>query len=146
MTTIQLQDTQINSRYGFSIHIAVSLSDEEQFIVEIPVFDNAWSNTNKKQIGTKKVRVEKLTYDDQDGQVQLRSINYRGFCKDGSLRVRDEYEYRANGMYYSQMEVWNTLLQAIPTHYHDYAITEFNKLMGEALHEVTTIQKNGVVI
>lgn len=145
-TTLQLQDTKINAHYSFGMNIAVTLSDEEQFLVEIPVFENAWSSTNRNIIGTRKVRVERLSYEDKDGKIGLRSINYRGFCKDGSLRVKDEYEYKPNGSYYSQVEVWNALFQAIPTHYHNHAITEFNKLIVEALNEVTTLQKNGVVI
>lgn len=145
MATIQLADTQINADYRFSMDIGVRLSDDEQFIVEIPEFENSWSS-NANPIGTRKVRVESLSYGDRDNQVSLERVSYRGFCKDGSLRVRDEYAWLPSkfGGGNAHSQVWDTLLKAIPTHYHDHAIKKFEQLIVEAEAEVATIKKNGV--
>ena len=144
MATIQLADTQINADYRFSLDIGVRLSDDEQFIVEIPEFDNSYSS-NATQIGTRKVRVEALTYGDRNNQVSLERITFRGFCKDGSLRVRDESVWTPNqGWGGSHALVWETLINAIPTHYHDHAIKKFEQLIVEAENEVAQVKKNGV--
>lgn len=142
--TLALQDTQVRGDLRYSIDIGVTLSDEEQFIVEIPVYDNTWSST-ATQIGTRKVRVESLGYSDRDNQVALEKITFRGFCKDGSLRVRDEYAWTPNqGWGGGHALIWDTLLKAVPTHYHDHAIKKFNELIAEAEATTITIKNNGV--
>lgn len=142
--TLSLQNTEVRSDLRYDIGIVVTLSDEEQFIVEIPVYDNTWSST-ATQIGTRKVRVESLSYGDRDNQVSLEKITYRGFCKDGSLRVRDEDSWTPRqGWGGGHGLIWDTLLKAIPTHYHDHAIKKFNELIAEAEETTATLKKNGV--
>lgn len=140
ITALETNTTTTNGHLGYSISIGVTLGDEEQFLVEIPVFDNSWSS-QATQIGTRKVRVERLNYSDENNQVRLSSISFRGFCKDGTLRVRDEGAWVSHSTHNS---IWNTIVKAIPTHYHDYAIKKFNELVAEAEATTATLKQNGV--
>jgi hypothetical protein len=138
MTTTMMSkpETNTSSHDWLSLSVDVVLSDLEQIVIDVPVYD--WRNGNQTIVATEKFLLERLSYatKEESGDFVLDHLSGRGFRRDKKLRVRDTWVY----------QITQEVIDQIPAEYHKYAEKEFSCRIEEMEKEIQTYKANGLVI
>lgn len=129
---------------GITFGIETVLSDYDQIVIDVPVFQSGYNNTTGHWEAhptgdTYKWRLEKIEYSLQGREydaVSISSLYGRGFTKANTLRVN-------GGGLYSQ-QITDEVLAQIPAHYHDHAKAQFLVTAKELTEQIKTINANGL--
>ena len=139
-TTLEpTKEAQVNTFADFTFSCEVTLAETQRIIITLNISETLWDSGLGQYVTTiepKKFQLEKLSYYvNGNNQCSFRGGTLRGFRKDGALKYRESYIPTSN---------ISEALQQIPTHYHDYAIKEFNEKMLELSKDISLTIQNGV--
>lgn len=133
------------TRYqGIRFAIETILSDYDQIVIDVPVFQNGYNSTTKNwevvATGeTRKFRLEKIKYslvNENNDSVGIHTLQGRGFTKANTLRVQSSSFYNDH--------ITDEILAQIPNHYHDKAKEQFLLTAKELTEQMNTINANGL--
>jgi hypothetical protein len=145
MITKELETTTTTTKWqGITFGIETILSDYDQIVIDVPVFQSGYnSTTGHWQVvatsETRKFRLEKLEYslvNRQNNSVGIHSLYGRGFTKANTLRVQGTSFYNEN--------ITDEILAQIPDHYHDKAKEQFLLTAKELTEQMNQINANGL--
>jgi hypothetical protein len=144
ITKEQVTSETVTRYQGISFAIETTLSDYDQIVIDVPVFQGGYNTTtgNWQSVPTGetvKFRLEKLEYNlvnRKDNSVGIYSLYGRGFTKANNLRVQ--------GHGYNNEQITDEILAQIPDHYHDKAKEQFLLTAKELTEQMNTINANGL--
>jgi len=145
MITKERDTTTTTTKWqGITFGIETILSDYDQIVIDVPVFQSGYSNTTGHWTTyptgeTFKWRLEKIEYSLQGREydaVSISSLYGRGFTKAKTLRVH------GGGLYTDQ--ITDEVLAQIPVHYHDKAKEQFLATAKELTEQMKRINANGL--
>ena len=145
MITKERETTTTTTKWlGITFGIETILSDYDQIVIDVPVFQGGYHPTTRNweylPTGeTFKWRLEKIEYSLQGREydaVSISSLYGRGFTKANTLRV--------NGMGLYNEQLTDEVLAQIPVHYHDKAKEQFLATAKELTEQMKRINANGL--